>query len=119
MMRMADSGIVAGFVGVVTAAIPAGGFSGTQFMKRKQFFREPGAKQNKSARSRAFRTDSDFAIGKGRKSLPEIATMGTQQGDIDARNQWSLRIALSDYSVRRKLMLPVGHYWLGAAQARD
>jgi len=56
-------------------------------MKRKCSSCEPGAEQNKSARSLAFRTDSDFAIGKGRKSLPEIATMGTQQGDIDARNQ--------------------------------
>ena len=118
-MRIAGSGVVAGFVGVASAAIPAGGLSRTQFMKREHPFCEPGAEQNKGARARAFRTDSDFAIGKGRKSLPKIATMGTQQGDIDARNQWSLRIALVDGSVRRKLMLPAGHCWLGAAGARD
>ena len=81
-------------------------------MERKCSSCEPGAEQNKSARSRAFRADSDFAIRKDRKSLPEIATVGTQQGDIDARDQRSLRIALGDYRVRRKLMLPVG---LGAA----
>lgn len=114
-MRIVDSGVVAGFVGIATAAIPAGGLSRTQFMKRKYPSCESGAEQNKSARSRALRTDSDFAIGKGRKSLPEIATVGTQQGDIDARDQWSVRIPLRDYSVRRKLMLPVGHCWLGAA----
>jgi len=114
-MRMTDSGVVATFVGVVTAAIPAGELSGTNFMKRKSPLRESGAEQNKSARTRAFRTDSDFAIRKGRKSLPEIATMGTQQGDINARDQWGLQIALDDYSVRRKLMLPAGACWLGAA----
>jgi len=84
-------------------------------MKRKRSTCEPIAEQNKSARSRAFRTDSDFAIGKGRKSLPEIATVGTQQGDINARDQWRLRIGLSGYSVRRRLMLPIGHCWLGSA----
>lgn len=89
-MRMADSGVVAGFVGIATAVIPVGGLSGTQFMKRKNPFCETGAEQNKSARSRTFRTNSNFAIGKGRKSLPEIATVGTQQGDINARDQWSL-----------------------------
>ena len=90
MVRMADSGVVfrlVGLVGFVTAAIPAGGLRRTNFMKRKNPFRESRAEQNKSASSRAFRTDSDFAIGKGRKSLPEIATVGTEQRDIDARNQ--------------------------------
>jgi hypothetical protein len=56
-------------------------------MKWKNSFRESGTKQNKSAGSRTFRTDSDFTIGKRRKSLPEIATVGTEQGDIDARDQ--------------------------------
>lgn len=112
---MANSRVVAGFVGLATVAIPAGGLSGTQFMKRERPFCEPGAEQNKSARSRAFRTNSNFAIGKGRKSLPEIATMGAQQGDIDARDQRRLRIALDDYSVSRRLMLPIGHCWWEAA----
>lgn len=84
-------------------------------MKRKSPLCESGAEQNKSATSTAFRTNSDCGIGKSRKSLPEIATVGTQQGDIDARNQWSLRIALGSYGVRRKLMRPIRHCWLGAA----
>lgn len=86
-MRVVDSGVVIGLAGFVAAAIPASGFSGTNFMKRKNSLRESGAKQNKSARSRAFRTDSDFTIGKRRKSLPEIATAGTEQRDIDTRDQ--------------------------------
>jgi hypothetical protein len=114
MMRMKDSRVVAGFVSIVTAAIPAGGLSGAQFMEWKNPLCEPGAEQNKRACSRAFGADGDFAIGKRRKSLPEIATVGTQQGDIYAREQWRLRIPLGDYSVRGKLMLPVGHCWLGA-----
>ena len=103
-MRVVDSGVVIGLVGFVAAAIPASGLSGTNFMKRKCPFCEPGAEQNKSTSPRAFRTDSDFAIGKGRKSLPEIATVGTQQGNIDARDQWSLRAALGHYYVRGKPM---------------
>ncbi|HEX3092195.1 MAG TPA: hypothetical protein VHW72_06210 [Candidatus Angelobacter sp.] len=87
MVRIAGSGVGIGLVGFVGAAIPAGGLSGTNFMKRKNSFRESGAKQNKSARSRAFRTESDFTIGKRRKSLSEIATVGTEQRDIDARDQ--------------------------------
>jgi hypothetical protein len=89
-----DSGVVAGLVGFVIAAIPGGGHSGAKFIKRKNPLRESGAKQNKSAGSRAFRTGSDFAIRKGSKGLPEFATVGTEQGDIDARNQWGLRVAL-------------------------
>ena len=115
IMRIGNSGVIVSFTGIANAVIPMGGLSGTQFMKRKHPFCEPGAEQNKSASSRAFRTDSNFAIGKGRKSLPEIATVGTQQGDIDTRNQWGLRIALGDYRVRGKMMLPVRHCWLGAA----
>ena len=74
-------------VGFVAAAIPAGELRGTNFMKWKNPPSESGAEQNKSAGSRAFRTDSDFAIGKGRKSLSEIATVRAEQRDIDARNQ--------------------------------
>jgi hypothetical protein len=93
---MADSGVVFRLVGLVrfvsfiAAAIPLALLSGTDFMKRKNPPGESGAKQNKGARSRAFGTDSDFAIGKGCTSLPEITTVGTEQGDIDARHQWSL-----------------------------
>jgi hypothetical protein len=90
MVRMADSGVVfrlVGLVGFVAAAIPAGGLRRTNFMKRKNPLRESRAEQNESAGSRAFRTDSDFAIGKDCKSLSEIATVGTEQRDIDARNQ--------------------------------
>jgi hypothetical protein len=90
-MRMADSGVVVGLAGFVVAAIPAGELRGANFMKWKNSLRESGAEQNKSARSRTFRADSDFAIGKCRKSLPEIATVGTEQGDINARDQRSLR----------------------------
>jgi len=74
-------------VGFVAAAIPAGELRGTNFMKWKNPPSESGAEQNKSAGSRAFRTDSDFTMGKRRKSLPEIATVGTEQGNIDARDQ--------------------------------
>ena len=84
------SGVVGGlvgFVGFAGVAIPAGWLRGANFMTWKDTFRESGAEQNKSAGSRAFRTDSDFAIGKGRKSLPEIATVRTEQRDIDARDQ--------------------------------
>ena len=96
----------------ITAAIPAGLLDGTNFMKRKNPLCEPEAEQNKNTRSRAFRTVSDFAIGKGRESLPEIATVGTEQSDINARDQCRWRIALSNYSVRR---LPIGHCRLGSA----
>jgi hypothetical protein len=70
--------------------IPDGLLGGTNFMKRKSSPGESGAEQNKSAASTAFRADSDCRIGKSRKSLPEIATVGTEQGDINAREQWSL-----------------------------
>jgi hypothetical protein len=101
------SGIVAG---LITAVIPRGLLGGTNFMKRKKALRESGAKQNKSAQSCAFRTDSDFGIGSERKSLPEIATVGTKQRDIDAWDQWSLRRRRSAFCyLRRRLMQPVGH----------
>jgi hypothetical protein len=83
---MTDSGVVIGLAGFVIASIPAGEFSGANFMKWKNPFRESGAEQNKSARSCAFRTDSDFGIGSERKGLPEIATVRTKQRDIDARD---------------------------------
>jgi hypothetical protein len=79
-----ESGIVVGFI---TLAVPCGLLSGTNFMKRKSPLREPKAKQNKSATSTAFRTNSDCGIGKGRKSLPEIATVGAKHRDIDARDE--------------------------------
>lgn len=87
MVRIAGSGVVIGLAGFVVTVIPLGLFSGTNFMKWKNSFRESGTKQDKSAGTRTFRTDSDFTIGKRRKSLPEIATVGTEQGDIDARDQ--------------------------------
>jgi len=87
MLRVVDSGVVIGQVGFVAAAIPASGLSGTNFMKWKNPPGESEAEQNKRAGSRAFRPDSDFTIGKRLKSLPEIATVGTEQGDIDARDQ--------------------------------
>ena len=111
MARAVDSGVVigfAGFAGFVASAIPASGLSGTNFMKWKNPPGESGAEQNKRAGSRALRTDSDFTIGKRRKSLSEIATVGTEQGDIDARDQRRLRAALDHWHMRRKLMLPVG-----------
>ena len=77
-------------------------------MKRKRPLCESGAEQNKSAASTAFRADSDCRIGKSRKSLPEIATVRAKQGDIDARDERSLRVALGYYCVRRKLMRPMG-----------
>lgn len=87
MVRIAGSGVVIGLAGFVAAAIPASELWGANFMKWKNSFRESGAKQNKSAGPRTFRTDSDFTFGKRGKSLPEIATVGTEQGDIDARDQ--------------------------------
>lgn len=56
-------------------------------MKRKRSLCKSGAEQNKGASPRALRTNSDFSIGKSRKSLPEFATVGAQQGNIDARDQ--------------------------------
>jgi hypothetical protein len=99
------SGIVVGHVAV---AIPLGLFSGTYFMKRKNPPGEPGAEQNKSAASTAFRTNSDCSIGKSRKSLPKIATVGTKQSDIDAREQRGLGVAFDGHGVRRKLLRPMG-----------
>jgi hypothetical protein len=99
MVRMAGSGVVfrvvglvgcVGFVGCVAAAIPADGLGGTNFMKRKNPSGESGAEQNKGAGPSAFRTDGDFAIGKSGKRLPEFSTVGAEQGDINARDQWSL-----------------------------
>ncbi|HEY2114444.1 MAG TPA: hypothetical protein VGJ51_05115 [Candidatus Angelobacter sp.] len=78
-------------------------------MKRKNSLSKSGAEQNKGAGSIAFRTDSDFAIGKNRKGLPEMTTVRTQQRNIDARNQWSLRVGLGHTCVRRNLMRPMGH----------
>jgi hypothetical protein len=99
MVQMAGSGVVfrvvglvgcVGFVGCVAAAIPADGLGGTNFMKRKDPSGESGAEQNKGAGPSAFRTDGDFAIGKSGKRLPEFSTVGAEQGDINARDQWSL-----------------------------
>jgi hypothetical protein len=98
--KIGRSGIV---VGHVTAVIPLVLLSGTNFMKRKNAPCESGAEQNKSARPRAFRTNSDFSVGKSREGLPEIATLGTKQSDIDTWNQWRLRV-----NVRRNLMRPMG-----------
>jgi len=81
-LEIGESGIVVGFI---AAVIPAGLLSGTNFMKRKRPLCESGAEQNKSAASTAFRTGSDCSIWSERKSLPEIATVGTKQSDI---NTW-------------------------------
>lgn len=102
---MGESGIV---VALITAVIPRGLLSRADLMKRKSPLGESGAEQNKSARSRAFRTDSDFGSGSERKSLPEIATVGTKQSNINAREQQSLRAALRHYRVGRKLMRRIG-----------
>jgi hypothetical protein len=100
-----ESGIVVRFI---TVAVPDGLLGGTNFMKRKSSPGESGAEQNKSAASTAFRASSDCSIWSERKSLPEIATVGTEQSDIDAREQRSLRVSLGYYCVRRKLMRPMG-----------
>jgi len=100
-----ESGIIVRFI---TAAVPDGLLRGADFMERKRPLRESGAEQNKSAASTTFGTNSDCCIGKSRKSLPEIATVGAKQGDVDARDQRCLRVALGCYCVRRKLMRPMG-----------
>ena len=109
---MADSGVVVAFIGFVRfaiAAIPGNWLGETNFMKRKNPPCESGAEQNKNTGPRAFRTHGDFSVGKRRKSLPKFATLGTKQRDINAREQWSLRVALSYCHVRRNLMRPIGY----------
>ena len=73
-------------------------------MKWKRSLCKSGAEQNKGAGPRALRTNSDFSIGKSRKSLPEFTTVGAKQGNIDARNQWSMRVALGHRCVRGELV---------------
>ena len=74
-------------------------------MERKRSLCKSGAEQNKGAGPRTLRTNSDFSIGKSRKSLPEFATVRTEQRDIDARDQRSLLVTL-DNCVHGKRMRP-------------
>jgi hypothetical protein len=124
MVRMAESGVVfcvvgcVVLVGFVAVAIPADGLGGTNLVKRKKPLGESGTEQNKSTGPRTFRTDSDVAIWKRRKRLPEITTVRAEESDINARDERSLRAGVGYYWVRRRVRLRFVHGKFGTALGR-